>query len=147
MQTEEPVKRSKFKKSLPVVVVIVVVGLIGLGLYLRPSISKNATKNPQADAATVSDLPIKLNLYQAQIAISSRGFTPVSVKVKKGDSVAWIRKDGSMHLVVSDSGPASFKGQGPLQFNDMYLTTFNTVGTYTYHDQLNPSLKGTVIVE
>jgi plastocyanin len=147
VQTEEPPKQSKYKKLTPVFLIILVVGLIGLGLFLKPVLSKTATKSPQANAATTADVPIKLNLYQAQIAISSRGFTPPSVKIKQGDSVAWIRKDGSMHLIVSDSGPATFKGQGALQFNDIYLTTFNTVGTYTYHDQLNPSLKGTVIVE
>jgi plastocyanin len=146
VQTEESPKQSKYKKFTPVLLVILVVGFIGLGLLLKPVLSDDSTHSPQANAA-VSAAPIKLNLYQAQIAISSRGFTPISVKVKKGDSVAWIRKDGSMHLIVSDSGPATFKGQGALQFNDMYLTTFNTVGTYTYHDQLNPSLKGTVIVE
>lgn len=148
MPTEEPTKRSKYQKLTPIVVVVLVVGLIGLGLLLRPTLSKTVTKSPQADAATTtSNVPFKLNLYQAQIAINARGFTPSSVKIQKGDSVAWIRKDSSLHLIVSDSGPASFKGQGALQFNDIYLTTFNTTGTYTYHDQLNPSLRGTVIVE
>jgi plastocyanin len=147
VHTEEPAKRSKYKKFTPIIWVILVVGLIGLGLLLKPMISKDSTNGPQANAATGGEVPIKLNLYQAQIAISSRGFTPISVKIQKGDSVAWIRKDGSMHLIVSDSGPVTFKGQGTLQLNDIYLTTFNTPGTYTYHDQFNPSLKGTVTVE
>lgn len=147
MQAEEPPKQSKLKKYTPVILVILVVGVIGIGLLVRPMISKNTVSSSQTSAASTSAAPTKLSLYQAQILIASRGFSPTSVKVKKGDSVAWVRKDGLMHLIVSDSGPATFTGQGALQFNDMYLTTFNTVGTYTYHDQLNPSLKGTVIVE
>jgi plastocyanin len=147
VQPEESAKPSRYKRIRPTLFVILVLGIIGLGLLLRPLFSDDGTGGTQADAATTSVAPIKLDLYQAQISISSRGFTPSRVTVKSGDSVAWVHKDRSMHLVVSDSGPANFKGQGALQFSDMFLTTFYTAGTYTYYDQLNPSLKGTIIVE
>ena len=147
MKTEEPTKQSKYQRFTPTIIVILILGLIGLGLLLKPIFSGDSISGSEADAATAVVTPIKLDLYQAQISISSRGFSPSSVTVQKGDSVAWIHKDRSMHLVVSDSGPANFKGQGALQFSDMYLTTFYTAGTYTYYDQLNPSFKGTIIVE
>lgn len=102
---------------------------------------------PKAEDTPASNVPTKLNLYQASVSISSRAVSPASVKIKKGDSVAWLNKDRSMHLIVSDTGLAGFAGQGALLFNDMYLFTFSNPGTYGYHDQLNPALKGTVIVE
>jgi len=119
-----------------------------VGLVLSPVFKDNSSGAvEQAGATAANNVPPKLQLYQASITISSRGFSPASVTVKKGDSVAWLNKDRAMHLIVSDSSAFAFKGQGSLSFSDMYLVTFTTAGTYTYHDMLTPSLKGTIIVE
>lgn len=146
METEQPAKKPKFKKILPVITVVLILGAIGLGLFFRPVFSGSNPLQKTTEATTPTG-PFKLNLYQASVSITARSFTPGTVKIKRGESVAWLNKDRSMHLIVSDSDLAGFKGQGNLLFNDMYLYTFNAVGTYTYHDQLNPSLKGTVVVE
>lgn len=146
MEIEQPAKKSKLKKLLPATVVILIVGSITLGLFFRPVFSGDNPLQKSSDT-TAPNGPLKLNLYQASVSITARAFSPSSVKIKSGESVAWLNKDRSMHLIVSDTGLAGFKGQGNLLFNDMYLYTFTVAGTYTYHDQLNPSLKGTVVVE
>lgn len=145
MQSETPV-RPKYKKVIAILLVIFVLGAILLGIFLKPVFSDGSSAHTSQDTPVVEG-PFKLDLSQADVTISFRTVLPVTVKVKKGESVAWVNKDRAQHLIVSDTGFAGFKGQGALGYNDMYLFTFNAVGTYSYHDQFNPSLKGTVIVE
>lgn len=145
MQSESPV-RPKYKKYIPVVLAVLLLGAIVVGIFLRPGASGNAPAHAGKDSPVVEG-PLKIDLSQAKVTISFRTVLPVTVKIKTGESVAWINKDRAQHLIVSDTGYPGFKGQGALGYNDMYLFTFNTAGTYSYHDQFNPSLKGTIIVE
>lgn len=150
MEAEEPSQQPKRKKFMAAVIIIVILISIGLWLTLGRSAAKDkaSSATPATTASTNPvDDTVKVDLYQEKITIGARYVTPVSLSVKVGDSVAWINKDRSEHSIVSDTGPGTFKGQGPLAYNDMYLVTFKTAGTYTYHDTSNAGSKGTITVE
>jgi plastocyanin len=121
-----------------------------LGFVLKPFFSGT---NPTTEAeATAQDVPITFTLAQAEVSITSRGFSPQTVTIKKGQAVSWTNKTFIKHQITSDTqsagnGSAGFKGQGALLQTDLFLVTFKTTGTFTYHDELNPALTGTVIVQ
>ncbi|HUS26097.1 MAG TPA: cupredoxin domain-containing protein [Nevskiaceae bacterium] len=87
------------------------------------------------------------------VTITRSGFTPSTIKVKKGESVMWITRGNEAHQVVAAADVASnnavaFDSEETLGPNDSYTFTFDKAGTYNYYDKLNPyALKGTVIVE
>lgn len=88
----------------------------------------------------------------AQVGITSKGFMPQTIKVKKGVQIIWTNTDKSAHKVSSDPHPTHTNLAGlnspTLLANQTYSYIFETAGTYTYHDHLNPfKFKGIVVVE
>jgi plastocyanin len=77
------------------------------------------------------------------VNITATAFTPASVTIKTGDSIKWTNKDTKTHQVVSNSGAFASPIISP---NHTYKHTFNTAGTYRYHDALHPSLTGKIVV-
>lgn len=97
--------------------------------------------------------PQPLFIEPAQVFVMSYGLEPKTVTIKQGQAVVWINKDAKLHQIASDPYPsedglAGFASQGASLRTEVFLFTFFTKGTYTYHDHLNPSTyKGTVIVQ
>lgn len=146
--SEEAPKPKKFKKRHLIFITVLLIVVVAAGFIFWPSKKVNSPGNGTTDTGTsVAETPFRIELFQEQVNINARAFNPATVKIKKGDAVAWVNKNNAGRTIQSDSGPVGFKGQGQLGLNDMYLVTFTTVGTYTYHDSANPSIKGTVIVE
>ena len=77
------------------------------------------------------------------VNITATAFTPASVTIKTGDSIKWTNKDTKTHQVVSNSGAFASAIISP---NHTYKHTFNTSGTYRYHDALHPALTGKIVV-
>jgi plastocyanin len=77
------------------------------------------------------------------VNITATAFKPASVTIATGDSIKWTNKDTKTHQVVSNSGAFASAIISP---NHTYKHTFNTAGTYRYHDALHPSLTGKVVV-
>jgi plastocyanin len=77
------------------------------------------------------------------VNITSTAFKPASVTIATGDSIKWTNKDTKTHQVVSNSGAFASAIISP---NHAYKHTFNTAGTYRYHDGLHPSLTGKIVV-
>jgi len=89
----------------------------------------------------------------ALVTITSSGFSPATVSVAAGTQVTWTNNDTAPHQVAADPHPLhssipNFDSDQLLQPGDSFSFVFETPGTYTYHDQLNPlKLLGTVVVE
>jgi len=71
-------------------------------------------------------------------------FSPSPLKVRVGDTITWANRDIIAHKIVADSG--GFATTPILQPGDNYKTKITKAGTLPYHDSLNPSVKGTLIV-
>lgn len=89
----------------------------------------------------------------AQVEITSAHLSPVTLKIKAGQSVMWVNQDNEPHQIASDPYPsedslADLNSMEPLATGESYTYTFEQPGTYTYHDHLHPlALKGTIVVE
>jgi plastocyanin len=77
------------------------------------------------------------------VRITASGFSPAGVTIKTGDAVKWTNNDTKNHQVVANNGTFASPTIAP---GHSYTRTFNTAGTYRYHDALHPSLTGRVVV-
>lgn len=85
------------------------------------------------------------------VQISSSGFSSKSITIKVGETVTWMNSDSVNHTVYSAGHPTHLiyppLNLGTIKPGKKVSLEFPKVGTYQYHDHLNPSLTGAVIVE
>lgn len=79
------------------------------------------------------------------VNISNFSFSPNTITIKKGDTVIWKNYDSGDHTVHSDIG--NELNSGNIHMGKSYSHKFNTVGNYTYHCNIHPTMHGTIIVE
>lgn len=145
--------------ALAVVVLIVIVGGF---FYLQnnenssspsPSPTQEATQNPTpspSPEASVSATPDN-SAEEASVSATQAGFVPQSLTVKSGTTVTWTNNSGVSSNVSSANHPTHalwpFLNLGTFGQGQSISVVFDALGTYTYHNHLVPSQKGTVIVE
>lgn len=111
----------------------------------------NAATNPSTTNANTSATAPKT----AEVSMTSSGFSPRSVTIKVGDTVRWTNNSGSRAYPAPVFHPThrayagiwDDDGTGQIANGQTYSFTFDTAGTYQYHDHLRPERTGTVIVE
>ncbi|CAN5150340.1 hypothetical protein BH11PAT1_BH11PAT1_7940 [soil metagenome] len=114
------------------IILILAISLVGLFSVFKinrnttPSVSQKTEKNT--------------------IHIMNYAFTPKTMTVKKGTTITWKNYDIAKHTITKDNdskeGPQSeFFGQG-----ETYSFQFTKVGTYTYHCEPHPYMKGEITV-
>lgn len=100
------------------------------------------------------------------IEITSSGFSPSVLTINKSDTVTFVNRDTAehwtasanhpMHTVYPGSGiekcgtaeqPQIFDACKGLSQGETFSFKFDNVGTWKYHDHLNPSSTGTIIVQ
>lgn len=134
----------------------ILLGLVGVsalflaGCYHIPSSTSDVSVTTTPEP-TVTTTPEAMMEEGAVIKMSASGFEPKSLTVKK-DSTVTFKNEGDV-----DQWPASalhpthqvlpgfdaLKGVKP---GESYTYTFEKVGTWKYHDHLNPTLFGSVTV-
>src|SRR4051794_41418668 len=77
------------------------------------------------------------------ISIYGSGFSPKSTTITEGDTVTWVNRDNANHQILADKGQFVSPILRPKQ---SYSFQFNAAGTYTYKDELNTKLAGTIKV-
>lgn len=129
---------------LALLLLVLLIGLFAILIYAQVN-KKTTPKGPEQPVVTKIVSP-------AQVSIAKNGFVPQTIQVKKGQSITWTNTDKNPHQVASDPHPThtnlpGFDGQEALATNDSFTYTFEKVGTFTYHDNLNPlKFRGTVLV-
>jgi len=78
------------------------------------------------------------------VKIYGSTYTPKTVTITAGDTVRWVNKDNANHQIYADHGEFV---SAILKPNQSFSFTFRAAGTYTYKDELHPTLRGTVIVK
>ena len=94
------------------------------------------SSGPSKVAATRAPKP------NAVVAMQQLRFAPKRVTIHKGQTVELgLAKDLVDHSVVSGAIDSPDFAQG-----ETWSHTFDRAGVFRYHDRLNPSMKGTVVV-
>lgn len=132
----EPVNSPK--KDLALIAVIALTVTLATILFILLKKPKPAAK------PTVTVPPIRID-------ITAQGFKPATLLVKKGAKVTWINKDTKPHRVAANPYPShtdlpSLDSETPVNPEGGYSYTFDKVGTFGYHDEINPTTNGTIVV-
>lgn len=120
----------------------------GQPAYGPPTPTPKTTEERQTPTTEATPSAASENLVEVQ----SLGFSPKDITVKVGESVTWINQDTESHQVNSAVHPTHLlypplNTVGLLNPGEKKSLSFPKVGTYKYHDHLNPSLTGSVTVE
>jgi len=125
----------KEMKRLPALIIItilatlVVVILVGWLTLFRDN-SSNSTKPPSYE-----------------VKITDTNYKPSNLKIKKGTVVSWKNEGQKDHTVTADDENLKGIFSDILLPGKTYTYTFNSTGTFPYHDAINnSSLKGKVTV-
>jgi plastocyanin len=73
---------------------------------------------------------------------SANTFSPNTTTITHGESVCWQNSSSVTHTVTADNG--DFDTDLPV--GQIYLHTFPTAGTFTYHCKIHAAMTGTVVV-
>jgi plastocyanin len=87
----------------------------------------------------------------ASVKVTGKDFLPGTLTIKRGTVVEWTSVDGSTtHIIAANPYPSHKELPGlvspQLGQGAKYHYTFTKAGTYHYHDDLKPTVNGTIIV-
>ncbi|MDP2789851.1 MAG: cupredoxin domain-containing protein [bacterium] len=132
----------------------VILDLVNEATNTAPVLNQNANSSAvlNTNSAANSNVAANVNTNAAiAVSITSSGFSPNTVTVKAGTVVTWTNSSGGDIRVASDPHPTHTDLPGldssTLGNGDSYSFTFTKVGTWGYHDHLDPILKGSVTVQ
>lgn len=136
--------------------VVILVAMVALFFALRSNpdaeIQENVVVSPMAaDNTAVTPTPGAVNNSEVMIQVTPSGFNPQTVTVKAGTKVSWINNSGQSvsinsapHPLHSDYPPLNL---GRVDDGGLISLVFDKAGTYGYHNHLNPSWTGDIVVE
>ncbi len=138
---EEQLKKHKtpgLRKSRPVIVfsgfAVLVVAIVVVTVLTANHVADNRQKT------TV-----------AVVNITKTGFEPATLSVKRGTKIIWTNTTDTLRQVASnpypkDNGLSGLKSQ-ILNKDQTYEYTADTTGTFGYHDDRQPTVNGTLVVQ
>jgi plastocyanin len=101
---------------------------------------QNSTSAPtQAPTETAAPAPSST----ATVNIHDLTFDPAAISVAPGTTVTWTNNDTVAHTVTADDG---LFDSGVLEPGQSYSTWLGGSGTVTYHCEIHPDMKGSVVV-
>ncbi len=111
-----------------------------------------AATPPEATPPTATPTPSPTpSTSGTTISITSTGFSPAQVSVKKGTTVTFVNNDTKLRWPASAPHPAhtdypAFDPKKGIAAGASWSFTFDKVGTWSFHDHLNPTQFGKVTV-
>lgn len=137
-------------KNKLIIIIVLLVIVIGGAMLLN---NKTSVKNTNP-SKTVNEqqTPSATKIVEGKdVNVTSNGFEPQTVTIKAGQRIVWTNKSGGVVTVNSDSHPTHlmwpFLNLGRFDDGSSVSVVFEKPGTYTYHNHLNASQIGTVVVE
>lgn len=122
-----------------IVIVAIVVVMIFANRSQAPTTTQNeqtGTTNPSTDAATIT--------------FTDAGFSPTTLTVKKGTKVTVVNSSSSSVQFSSDDHPTHLEdpeiNMSELAPGESGSFTATTVGTHGFHDHIDDSKTGTLVV-
>lgn len=146
---------------------IIIVAIIAV-VFLLPSYMK--APEPEEEGAPTLQVPapgfedveemVVVEEGQNVVTITSTGFEPSTITIKKGESVTWINESGRDAWPASAIHPthalypvgggcigSAFDACRGLKTGETYTFKFDETGSWKYHNHLNPSMTGTVVTQ
>jgi|SRR3990167_9159169 len=135
--------------KLWLIIAIVLVLAAGIWFFAKNRSNPTLTGSSSTPATQTLEEQQEPNAFVNEVKATSNNFNPPTIIVSKGTTVTWTVTSGAVQ-VASDPHPAHTGLAGfesdELKAGDTYSFTFDTVGSFGYHNHLNPSAIGTVNV-
>lgn len=142
-------------KNVLIAVVVIIILLVG-GLFIlgrkssSPSQMENMNMAPTNSTGTTSTTNTTApsvtqpSAVGNAVTIQNFSFSPSTITIHPGDSITWTNMDSAPHSATADDG--SFD-TGVLQKGQSKTLKFSSMGTFTYHCSVHPSMKAKVVVQ
>ncbi len=109
----------------------------------------SVAQSPTATATASSPVPtpVQGSLQTVKITDGSNGsfgFGPTTLTVRVGTTIIWKNVSSVPHTVTSDDGTTFDSGN--VAVGGTFRFTFTTAGTYSYHCNIHPYMRATIIV-
>jgi plastocyanin len=155
-----------------IIVILVILVLAGLGYYFftkfrAPTLAPELPQPPTPPVFEVPTTPTTATpTSEVIIKITTNGFEPKEVEITKGTKVTWVNEQPDPSWPASAVHPthevypgSSIKKCGTpeqgkifdacrgLNKGESWSFVFNEIGEWYYHDHLNPSWKGEIVVK
>lgn len=152
------------KNSLIIGGIILLIVILG-GVFLVSRNQTGTTQQPnivskpspsgvtQTSPSSTSASPLSSEQgSQNTVEYTPGGFVPKTITVKVGTTVTWVNKDNDPVWVASNPHPVhtnlpGFDAKKGVPTGGTYSYTFTKLGSWGYHNHLEPSNTGTVVVE
>lgn len=138
--------------------------IFGLSLIIIIAAITYALTKQKSQSPPTSFQPVQKTVAPIQVTtiinITANGFEPKTAQLLKGERVVWINLDQSDHWPAIDPHPShtdyperggcsgsTFDPCQPIKPGEQWAFVFNHSGIWTYHDHLNPSFRGKLIVK
>ena len=129
------------------ILIYAIVGIVVYGLIYYFLIAKKGGNVYNVPSVTPSTTAI----VQDTVTLTADGFSPATFTVKAGTKVTWTNSSGTNVTVNSNPHPTHTDydplNLGSFKDGETLSLIFDKPGTYKYHDHLNPSRFGTIVVE
>jgi plastocyanin len=146
-----------------ILIALVIIILIGGGYFLikgksntQQSAQSTQTSQQSAQPSAMKTQPSSASTSGSAeggnaVSYTGNGFQPNSITIKKGQTVTWTNKDSDELWVASNPHPThtdypGFDELKSIPTGQTYSFTFTKVGNWGYHNHLNPSQKGVIVV-
>lgn len=128
----------KLKKNL-------VLPFLCLGIISCSQAQNKNSPNPQPTPAT------EVQSGEVTIKMTSDGFVPDHIKIKKGTKVIFSNTDAFYHWPASDLHPShavysDFDPRKTIEPGQAWSFVFDKIGTWGMHDHISPYMIGEIIV-
>ncbi len=156
--------------SKSVIGIVIVAILVLVGFLIYRGVAQQSTMPtqtlPSASPTSLSAGTPSATQAAATVTLTDQGFAPKSVTIKKGQTVTWVNESAQDMWVASnvhpihsayngttmqqhcpDAANSSFDACHGFSKGSTYSFTFDKTGTWGYHNHLDPSQTGTVVVE
>ncbi len=136
---------------------VIVLILVSVGYFIlkeKPSASdnqkaeSNITENSSVNSGDQNNAGQKENI----VVYTDAGFSPNKIEVAAGSVVVFKNESSSLMWVASAPHPThtnypEFDAKKGYEKDANYVFTFSKTGEFKYHDHLNPSRFGAVVVK
>jgi plastocyanin len=81
---------------------------------------------------------------RVEVEITRDGYSRPALEIPPHTTITWVNSDTSGHTVTKDSG--SVIDSPLLRPKEAYSYTFHRQGSFRYHDEVDPDLRGSIVV-
>lgn len=136
------------------VIILLILGVGGFVLYRNmryTGVSGVSAKPSVTSGIQNNTIPAQGIGNSSTVRVTSTGFQPMNLTISAGTTVVWMNGSGVDVSINSNDHPTHLLypplNLGRVSDGGQVSLTFNTPGTYGYHNHLNPSQTGTITVQ